>query len=82
MQTDNGTSRMIYPRFPRIEPGERLGSNEMGQATQMDPPGINIEYAPASRMVPPHLQFKHATRPETQTIWETRHPGYRKGGRR
>ena len=35
--------------FPPFQPEERLGSNDMGQATQMVPPEINVEYAPTTR---------------------------------
>lgn len=35
--------------FPAFRPGERLGSNDMGQAAQMVPPEINVEYAPTTR---------------------------------
>ena len=35
--------------FPPFQPEERLGSNDMGQAAQMVPPEINVEYAPTTR---------------------------------
>ena len=35
--------------FPPFQPEERLGSNDMGQAAQMVPPEINVEYAPPTR---------------------------------
>ena len=35
--------------FPQFEPGERLGSNDMGQATQMAPPEINVQLAPSTQ---------------------------------
>ena len=35
--------------FPPFRPEERLGSNDMGQAAQMVPPEINVEYAPTTR---------------------------------
>lgn len=35
--------------FPPFQPEERLGSNDMGQAAQMVPPEINVEYAPSTR---------------------------------
>ena len=35
--------------FPPFQPEERLGSNDMGQAAQMAPPEINVEFAPATR---------------------------------
>ena len=34
--------------FPPFEHGERLGSNDMGQATQMAPPEINVQLAPST----------------------------------
>ena len=35
--------------FPPFRPEESLGSNDMGQAAQMVPPEINVEYAPSTR---------------------------------
>ncbi|KAK3171174.1 hypothetical protein OEA41_003258 [Lepraria neglecta] len=35
--------------FPQFEPGERLGSNDMGQSTQMAPPEINVQLAPSTQ---------------------------------
>lgn len=35
--------------FPPFQPEERLSSNDMGQAAQMVPPEINVEYAPTTR---------------------------------
>ena len=45
--------------FPSFQPDERLGSNDMGQAAQMAPPEINVEFAPATRQPnfdPPRLE--------------------------
>jgi len=36
-------------QFPPFQPEERLGSNDMGQAAQMAPPEINVEFAPTTR---------------------------------
>lgn len=37
-------------QFPPFQPGERLGSNDLGQATSMaPPPEINVELAPTTR---------------------------------
>ena len=38
--------------FPPFPPEERLGSSDMGQAAQMVPPEINVEYAPTTRQQP------------------------------
>ena len=38
--------------FPPFQPEERLGPSDMGQAAQMVPPEINVEYAPATRQQP------------------------------
>ena len=51
-----------YPSesFPPFQPEERLGSNDMGQATQMAPPEINVQLAPN----PQQSSFDVPTRPE------------------
>lgn len=44
------------PHFP---PEERLGTNDMGQAAQMAPPEINVEFAPTTRQLnfdPPRFE--------------------------
>jgi hypothetical protein len=38
-------------QFPQFPPEERLGSNDMGQAAQMAPPEINVEFAPTTRQL-------------------------------
>ena len=51
-----------YPSesFPPFQPEERLGSNDMGQATQMAPPEINVQLAPN----PQQSSFDVTARPE------------------
>ena len=36
-------------QFPPFQPDQRLGSNDMGQAAQMPPPEINVEFAPTAK---------------------------------
>ena len=52
-QFDGGPGSQMYTHqseaFPSFPPEERLGSNDMGQATQMEAPEINIELAPTTQ---------------------------------
>lgn len=52
-QFDGGPGSSMYTHqseaFPSFPPEERLGSNDMGQATQMEAPEINIELAPTTQ---------------------------------
>lgn len=36
-------------QFPQFPPDQRVPSNDMGQAAQMPPPEINVEFAPTAR---------------------------------
>ena len=52
-QFDGGPGSQMYTHqpeaFPSFPPEERIGSNDMGQATQMEAPEINIELAPTTQ---------------------------------
>ena len=52
-QFDGGPGSQIYTHqpeaFPSFPPEERLTSNDMGQAAQMEAPEINIELAPSTQ---------------------------------
>ncbi|KAL6714900.1 DNA-binding transcription factor [Lecanora helva] len=46
-------------QFPAFPAEDRVGSNDMGQATQMAPPEINVEFAPTTRQPsfePPRME--------------------------
>ena len=50
-------------QFPPLRMEETLGSNDMGQAAQMAPPEINVEFAPTTRpsFEPPRFESEYDT---------------------